>query len=293
MNLHRTRAATALLALSAALAWPVATATAATAVAAEPPPAPVEVAVAPFAGLRDGQEVTISVRSTNGVQLNQVTANQCAERVTNNFDFSVVGARCAREPLSPAHEFEKPTGAFPSGTTSAELKYRVGTGQQELTDLFTGQVRPLHCGEGQHPCVIGLWIQQTVTAETFLTVPIYFGDDKPPAGADGRAAADRDGHPAAPGPIPASAPAAGAPGASGGGAAESAGPGQEGAAPGDVTAGDEARAPAIDPGAPGGPRSLAGPSPVTVVAVVLAVLALGAGAVVVLRVRNRPDAGEA
>jgi hypothetical protein len=143
-------------------------------------PGDIVVAVNPTASLADGQAVTVTVTANNGITLNQVTANQCVDQPTNNFDFSVVGGHCAATPLSTASEWEKVDGPYAPGTTTATFTYKVGTGSQDLTDLFTGEVRNLRCGPGLSPCLLGLWIQNSVQTDTFFYTPLTFGTTPPP-----------------------------------------------------------------------------------------------------------------
>jgi hypothetical protein len=143
-------------------------------------PGDIVVMVNPTASLADGQAITVSVTANNGITLNQITANQCADQPTNNFDFSVVGGHCASSPLSANHEWEKADGPYAPGTTTATFTYKVGTGNQDLTDLFTGAVRNLRCGPGSSPCLLGLWIQNSVQNDTFFFTPLTFGSAPPP-----------------------------------------------------------------------------------------------------------------
>jgi hypothetical protein len=160
----------------AALSWTPAAAVTGDAVGSALSPGDITVAVEPASDLVDGQSIAVTVRANRGITLNNVTANQCADTVANDYDFSVVGGRCASLPLSRNHDGEKLGGPFEPGTTTATFIYRVGTGTQDLTDLFTNEVRTLDCRAGRTPCLLGMWIQSSLEPQAFFFTPLTFAE---------------------------------------------------------------------------------------------------------------------
>ena len=131
--------------------------------------------------LTDGQAIGISVTANQGANLNEIRATQCVSPVDNNFSFSQIGGFCATTALSPANvnppngNAEYIDGPFAPGTLTSNFNYKVGVGDQVVTDILTGESRTVSCGPGKTgSCFLVLWIQQSKNAETYFSAPLTF-----------------------------------------------------------------------------------------------------------------------
>ena len=149
----------------------------------------ITVTVDPVDNLTDGQAIDITVVANDGVNLNEVRANQCVAPVDNNFSHSKIGGFCAATPMSANSEDgglglsdpEKISGPFAPGTVNTTFTYKVGVGEQVATDILTGESRTIRCGPGlTGACFLDLWIQESLSEEVHYAVPLVFGEAAPP-----------------------------------------------------------------------------------------------------------------
>ena len=142
----------------------------------------IDVKVSETSGLVDGQTIKITVDAKQGAALNEVRATQCVSPVDQNFAFSQIGGFCATDAMSPGNVQNMPnpnaeaiSGPFAPGTVTTMFDYKVGVGDQVVTDINTGDTRTISCGPGKTgSCFLVLWIHQSKDAETYFATPLAF-----------------------------------------------------------------------------------------------------------------------